>query len=210
MARYDHIDFVPPQGVREACMRGVALHEQGVTGDGIDDDTVAWARRLARGERVTAAKARKMARFFGRNQRFAAEPKDSPAWASWQLWGGHAGDAWSEKLVAQMDAADEASTAASKAAQAPAATPAGPQEWYRARVPLLVEHNAKTGGAAVYFVLFGGASDESPTHDVLVAPGVTLTFYADGRLFALDVDDARRLLGDEFVASATDPALQCE
>ena len=49
-----------------------------------------------------------MARFFGRNQRFAAEPKDSPAWASWQLWGGHAGDAWSEKLVTQMDAADEA------------------------------------------------------------------------------------------------------
>ena len=28
--------------------------------------------------------------------------------ASWQLWGGHAGDAWSEKLVTQMDAADEA------------------------------------------------------------------------------------------------------
>ena len=108
MTRYDHIDFTPPQGVRDACLRGVALHEGGVTGDGIEPETVEWARKLARGVAITPSKARKMARFFGRNQRFAAEPKDSPAWASWQLWGGHAGDAWSEKLVTQMDAADEA------------------------------------------------------------------------------------------------------
>mgnify|MGYP000852018624 FL=1 len=108
MTRYDSIDFSPPQGVRDACLRGVALHEGGVTGDGIEPETVEWARKLARGVAITPSKARKMARFFGRNQRFAAEPKDSPAWASWQLWGGHAGDAWSEKLVSQMDAADEA------------------------------------------------------------------------------------------------------
>ena len=108
MTRYDHIDFTPPQGVRDACLRGVALHEQGVTGDGIEPETVEWARKLARGVAITPSKARKMARFFGRNQRFQSEPKDSPAWASWQLWGGHAGDAWSEKLVSQMDAADEA------------------------------------------------------------------------------------------------------
>ena len=108
MTRYDSIDFSPPQGVRDACLRGVALHEQGVTGDGIEPETVEWARKLARGVAITPSKARKMARFFGRNQRFVAEPKDSPAWASWQLWGGHAGDAWSEKLVTQMDAADEA------------------------------------------------------------------------------------------------------
>ena len=108
MSRYDHIDFSPPQGVRDACLRGVALHEGGVTGEGIEPETVEWARKLARGVKVSATKARAMARFFGRNQRFAAEAKDSPAWASWQLWGGHAGDAWSEKLVTQMDAADEA------------------------------------------------------------------------------------------------------
>lgn len=205
--RYDHIDFVPPQGVREACMRGVALHEQGASGEGIEDDTVSWARRLARGERITAAKARKMARFFARNQRFAAEPKDSPAWASWQLWGGHAGDAWSEKLVAQMDAADEASATASEVAQ-PAA--AEPRTAFRARVPMLTDYLSESGGLAMYFVTFGGASDESPTHDVRVADGVTLTFYEDGRLFALSVDDARRVVGEDIVTAATDPALQCE
>ena len=121
MGRYDHIDFSPPNGVRDACARGVALHADGVTGPGIEDDTVEWARKLARGVKVSPSKARKMARFFGRNQRFADEPKDSPAWASWMLWGGHAGDAWSEKLVTQMDAADEATKATESPAEAPVA-----------------------------------------------------------------------------------------
>lgn len=51
-------------------------------------------------------KVRKMNRFFGRNARFADAAKDSPAWASWLLWGGAPGAAWSRKVVGQMDAAD--------------------------------------------------------------------------------------------------------
>lgn len=202
MARYDHIDFSPPQGVREACMRGVALYEEGKAGDGIEPDTVEWARRLARGERISVAKARKMARFFARNQRFQSEPKDSAAWASWQLWGGHAGDAWSEKLVAQMDAADEKATQASDAAPETV-------EAYRARVPLLADYLPERDGVALYFVT-GGSEPGDVMRDVPVAPGVVLTFYPDGRLFSLSVDDARRVVGDEIVAAATAPAAQCE
>lgn len=103
MALFDSIDFSPPAGVRDAMRRGLALHEQGLSGDGIQPDTVAWARRIAAGARVSPAKARKMARFFGRNARFADAPKDSPAWVSWLLWGGAAGDSWSRKLVRQMN-----------------------------------------------------------------------------------------------------------
>jgi hypothetical protein len=103
VALFDGINFAPPAGVRSALRRGLALHEQGLSGDGIQPDTVAWARRLAAGEKASPDKARKMARFFGRNQRFAREPKDSPAWVSWLLWGGAAGDAWSRKLVRQMN-----------------------------------------------------------------------------------------------------------
>lgn len=201
MARYDHIDFTPPQGVREACMRGVVLHEQGVSGDGIEPETVGWARRLSRGERVTAAKARQMARFFARNQRFQSEPKDSAAWASWQLWGGHAGDAWSEKLVAQMDAADEKATQASDDAPEVDA--------YRARVSLLADYVPERDGLALYFVT-GEAEPDAAMRDVTAAPGVVLTFYPDGRLFALSVDDARRVVGDEIVTAATAPGAQCE
>lgn len=103
MALFDSIDFSPPAGVRDAMRRGLALHEQGLSGDGIQPDTVAWARRIAAGESASPDKARKMARFFGRNRRFARAPKDSPAWVSWLLWGGAAGDAWSRKLVRQMN-----------------------------------------------------------------------------------------------------------
>ncbi len=103
VALFDGINFAPPAGVRSALRRGLALHEQGLSGDGVQPDTVAWARRMAAGEKVSPEKARKMARFFGRNRRFAREPKDSPAWVSWLLWGGAAGDAWSRKLVRQMN-----------------------------------------------------------------------------------------------------------
>lgn len=82
------------------------LHEQGLSGSGLQSDTVAWARKLASGDAASPEKARKMARFFGRNARFASAPKDSPAWVSWLLWGGSPGRAWSAKLVRQMDAED--------------------------------------------------------------------------------------------------------
>lgn len=106
MARYDGISFAPPAGVRAACRRGLVLHEQGLSGSGLQSDTVAWARKLASGDAASPEKARKMARFFGRNARFASAPKDSPAWVSWLLWGGSPGRAWSAKLVRQMDAED--------------------------------------------------------------------------------------------------------
>lgn len=106
MARYDGLDFTPPAGVRAALRRGLALHEQGLSGSGLQPDTVAWARRLADGAAASPEKARKMARFFGRNGRFATAPKDSPAWVSWLLWGGAPGRSWSAKLVRQMDARD--------------------------------------------------------------------------------------------------------
>ena len=58
MAAYDGINFAPPAGVRSALRRGLVLHEQGLSGDGIQPDTVAWARRLAAGESASPDKAR--------------------------------------------------------------------------------------------------------------------------------------------------------
>lgn len=110
-SRYSHISFRPPDGVRSALRRGLALHEAGVTGAGLQPDTVAWARRMAAGGSASPEKVRKMNRFFGRNARFAQSPKDSPAWASWLLWGGSAGAAWARKVVRQMDAADQSMNA---------------------------------------------------------------------------------------------------
>jgi hypothetical protein len=105
--RYNDIDFSPPEGVREAARRGLALHEEGKSGDGLEPATVAWARRIAEGEAVSPEKARQGAAWMGRNRRFRDEPKDSPAWTSYLLWFGDAGDAWFGKLVEQMDARDK-------------------------------------------------------------------------------------------------------
>jgi hypothetical protein len=131
MARFDGINFSPPQGVRAACARGLVLHGEGLSGGGLQPDTVAWARRIARGSRVSPDKARKMNRFFGRNARFADAPKDSPAWVSWLLWGGAPGAAWARKLVKQMDAEQQLNhrVAGVPVALAAKASPDGVSPW---------------------------------------------------------------------------------
>jgi hypothetical protein len=113
MGRYDAISFVPPRGVRTACARGIALHEQGHGGDGLQPETVAWARRIARGEAVSPEKATKMNAWFARHATSPGEAearrtdKRSPAWVAWLLWGGNAGRRWARRLVRQMNAADK-------------------------------------------------------------------------------------------------------
>lgn len=115
--KYADIDFKPPQGVRDALKRGLELHEQGYSGDGLQPETVSWATKLARGESVSPDKARKMSAWFARH---AVDEKPNwasdktPGYVAWMLWGGDAGRAWSSKLVEQMDARDTAEKAAPK------------------------------------------------------------------------------------------------
>ena len=117
MAAYDGIDFSPPGGVRSACARGLTLRKQGHGGAGLQPATVAWARRLAAGVHASPEKARKMNAWFARHgaspeeNRARREDKTSPAWVAWLLWGGDAGRSWSARLVRQMDARDNATTA---------------------------------------------------------------------------------------------------
>lgn len=107
MSKYSHINFKPPQSVRDAYKRGLDLHEEGKTGSGLEASTVSMARKLSQDQEVSPEWARKGNRFWGRNERFLSEEKDSPAYASAMLWGGRAGKGWFSKLVEQMDAADK-------------------------------------------------------------------------------------------------------
>ncbi len=113
-AAYDEINFSPPKGVREELRRGLDWHEEGHSGDGLKPETVAWARRIANGEKISPDKARKMRAWLARHE----ADKDgegfspgedgfpSPGRVAWALWGGDPAVAWSEKLVGQMEAAD--------------------------------------------------------------------------------------------------------
>jgi 2'-5' RNA ligase len=104
--KYANINFTPPHDVRAAARRGLKLHEDGKTGPGLEPITVAWARRIADGEDISPDKARQGNRWWGRNKRFLAFPKDSPAYAAAMLWFGSPGQRWMAKLVNQMETAD--------------------------------------------------------------------------------------------------------
>lgn len=114
-AKYDDINFTPPKGVQNECARGVKWYEEGHGGDGLVPESIRWARRLARGEDITPAKARKMRTWLARHEvdkegegfNPGEDGYPSPGRVAWALWGGDLAKPWSEKLVRQMDAADE-------------------------------------------------------------------------------------------------------
>jgi HK97 family phage prohead protease len=117
--RYSDIDFTPPEGVREACRVGIRQIEDGLGGDGLEDATVREARAMARGEDVTAAKARKGYRWWARNERFLEAENDTPADVAANLWGGRAGPGFFNRLYEQMEAADEKDTPQDEVPDAP-------------------------------------------------------------------------------------------
>ena len=97
-------DLTPPAGVKKACATGIKLFEDGYGGSGLEPATIREARSIVRGTPITVAKARKMVRWWGRNERFLTFDKDTPAWTAAMLWGGRAGLSWSNKLQRALEA----------------------------------------------------------------------------------------------------------
>ena len=113
MAKYDHIDFTPPAGVREEAAKGLAWRsEYGRGGTAVG---VARGRDLSNGTTISPETARRMKAYFDRHE----IDKQGEGWSpgepgfpsngriAWALWGSDPGWAWSRKLVEQMNAADE-------------------------------------------------------------------------------------------------------
>lgn len=86
--------FKPTDAMVRNYRRGLEMHDEGLTGDGIEPATIRMARKIVGGGSVSEEWVRKANRFWGRNERFLDEPKDSPAYASAMLWGGAAGRDW--------------------------------------------------------------------------------------------------------------------
>jgi hypothetical protein len=117
--KYEKIDFTPPQGVQSAAERGLEQRrkygrgglttaEAGKQGIG---SGVARAATLAAGKDISPETAKRMKAFFDRHGNAPqAKPADGGPSAraiAINLWGGRAGEAWSSKLVRQMEAADK-------------------------------------------------------------------------------------------------------
>jgi HK97 family phage prohead protease len=116
VAKYDDINFSPPAGVRSEAAKGLEWRSE--YGRGGTEVGVARARDLSNGKNISPDTARRMASYFARHE----VDKKGQGWSpsgdgfpsagriAWALWGGDPGQAWSSKLVRQMDAADERSS----------------------------------------------------------------------------------------------------
>lgn len=112
-AKYKHISFIPPEAVRNAAASGLKMREK--HGRGGTEVGVARARDLSNGKRISPKTARRMKAYFDRHE----IDKEGKGWArgskgypsagriAWNLWGGSPGRSWANKIVRQMNAADD-------------------------------------------------------------------------------------------------------
>jgi HK97 family phage prohead protease len=105
--------LVAPSFMAESAKRGLRLHEQGLSGDGLMPATVADARRMANGEPLSEAKWRKIPAWIARHiGDLAAVEGDeiTPGLVAMLLWGGGSSresalraQGYAERIVSQMD-----------------------------------------------------------------------------------------------------------
>lgn len=111
-AKYDHIDFAPPEGAREEARRGLDWRAE--YGRGGTETGVARARDIANGKNLSPETIGRMVSFFARHEvdkqgeGFSPGEDGFPSAGriAWALWGGDAGQTWAEKVKGQMEAAD--------------------------------------------------------------------------------------------------------
>ena len=111
LAKYDGIDFTPPEGAREAAKRALDVREgKPASQRGMTPVGIARARDLMNGVKLSPDTARRMKAFFDRHEvdkKGATWDERGKGWQAWNGWGGDAGYAWARKVVGQMDARDK-------------------------------------------------------------------------------------------------------
>ena len=104
------VDLKPTAGMAAAAKRGLKLHEEGKSGDGLKPETVARANRLARRENMNPDWVREMNAWFSRHESASKSPgwdtpgKEKPGFVAWLLWGGTPAKNWAARKVKQMEA----------------------------------------------------------------------------------------------------------
>jgi len=122
-AKYDHIDFRPPQGVANAAAKGLEYRKKAGGKGGLSTSEaaeqgvgsgVARAASLKNRQNQSPDTVRRMKAFFDRHEgnkgvdpKYKGEPWKDRGHVAWLLWGGDPGRSWANKIVGQMNAADE-------------------------------------------------------------------------------------------------------
>jgi hypothetical protein len=115
--RFAKADNTPPKSVRDAARRALDWIGEGKAGDGFTAVGRRRASQLASGENVSLETLKRMKSFFSRHEvdknavGFSQGEKGfpSPGRVAWDAWGGDAGFAWSESLVARAEKEEEVS-----------------------------------------------------------------------------------------------------
>jgi lambda family phage portal protein len=111
LAKYDGIDFTPPQGARDAAKRALDVREGKPSSQrGMTPVGIARARDLQNGVKLSPDTVRRMLNFLTRHEvdkKGATWDEQGKGWQAWHGWGGDAGYAWARKVVGQMEARDK-------------------------------------------------------------------------------------------------------
>ena len=103
------VSMKPTAGMASAARRGLRLHEEGKSGDGLKPETVARANNLAKREEMNEDWIREMNAWFARHDSASKSPgwdtpgKEKPGFVAWLLWGGNAAKNWSARKVKELD-----------------------------------------------------------------------------------------------------------
>lgn len=99
----------PTAGMAAAAKRGLRLHEDGKSGDGLKPETVARANKIARREELTEDHVREMNAWFARHESASKSEgwdrpgEEKPGFVAWLLWGGTPAKNWSARKVKSME-----------------------------------------------------------------------------------------------------------
>lgn len=112
-AKYDGIDFSPPEGVRKEAQQGLDWRRE--YGRGGTEVGIARARDLSNGENISPEVIVEMTAWFARHEvdkegegyRQGEDGYPSNGRIAWALWGGDPGRAWSGKVRRQMESRDK-------------------------------------------------------------------------------------------------------
>lgn len=108
------INLVAPAFMRASARRGLSLHEEGYSGDGLKPQTVEDARKMANGDALSPEKWRKIGPWIARHtvdlEAVDEEGEVTPGLVAMLLWGGGSSKSsasrarqYAERLVARID-----------------------------------------------------------------------------------------------------------
>jgi len=113
--RFSKADNTPPKAVRTAARRALDWISEGKAGGGFTSVGRSRAAQLASGESVSLETLKRMKSFFSRHEvdknalGFSQGEKGYPSAGrvAWDAWGGDAGFAWAESMVARAEREEE-------------------------------------------------------------------------------------------------------